>query len=427
MQVLGGFVRPDVGRIDLNGRPLPIGDPIACRAIGVRMVHQHFMLVPSFTVWENLVLAGLGEHRSPEEGAEAAVELGRQLQWSIDPKARVGELPVGAQQRVEVLKAISGDSRVLIFDEPTAVLSPDEVDDLFGVLRRLRDQDRMILFIAHKVGEIRDIADRVTVLRRGKVTLTSAMAETSNDELVRAMVGDLPPALAIEHQQHDAAVLVAEDLVVKGDRGQRAVDGVSFRTSAGEILGIGGVDGNGQVELAEALAGIRRLDTGRIHFSGGQAAYIPQDRQRDGLALALSIRDNLLLGGYRRAELYRGPWLTSSRVAKWTDDLIRRFQIKVGSPNDPASSLSGGNQQKIVVARALDSEPQLLIVVNPTRGLDVQATAYVHQTMSDAAGKGAAIVLFSTDLDELAALANRTLFMSAGKLGEANAASLVGG
>ncbi|MBV6458779.1 MAG: Autoinducer 2 import ATP-binding protein LsrA [Fimbriimonadaceae bacterium] len=428
MQILGGFVAPDAGRVVLDGVPLPVGDPIGCRARGIRMVHQHFMLVPSFSVRENLVLDGLSTTGSPEEGAEAAIELGRRLGWEIDPKARVAELPVGVQQRVEILKAIVGDSPVTIFDEPTAVLTADEVADLFGVLRTLRGEGRMIIFIAHKIDEIRGIADRVTVLRRGKVTLRASMAETSNEDLIRAMVGDLPPELAVDRKAPGRKeLLVANGVVIRGDRGERAVDGVTLGVAAGEILGIGGVDGNGQVELAEALVGIRKVEAGTVRLGGDHIAYIPQDRQRDGLALSLSIRDNLLLGGYARPEFYRGPWMSAARVNRWADDLIERFQIKVGQATDPASSLSGGNQQKVVVARALASNPQVLVVVNPTRGLDVQAAAYVHQAMTDAAANGAGIVLFSTDLDELALLANRTLFMSRGRLGEARAEKLVGG
>mgnify|MGYP000951425865 CR=1 FL=1 len=424
MQVVAGFLLPDEGTVTLEGKSLPLGHPIASRAAGVEMVHQHFMLVPAFTVEENLALARLGSLAGTLDTArlaQPALDFARELGWSLDPKTRTGGLPVGIQQRVEILKALSGDAPVLIFDEPTAVLTPDEVDDLFRVLRRLRDRGKTILLIAHKLAEVMAVADRVTVLRRGHFVATAPIGEVNERRLATWMVGDLPTAIQPLDVPLGPVLLEARDLVVLGDRREEAVGGIGLEVRGGELLGIGGVDGNGQVELAEALVGIRPLRSGQIERrsrdpkTAATVGYIPQDRQADGLALTLSIFDNLMIAGTDRPGLRRGPLLRIGAARQWADRVVERFQIKIGGLSDPVSGLSGGNQQKVVVGRTLDAIPDVIVAMNPTRGLDIRATDFVHQTLLDAARAGAAIVLISTDLDELAALASRTVFMSRGR------------
>lgn len=430
MSIIAGFVAPDSGSGEFNSSPLPFGKPFEARRRGIAMVHQHFALVPAFSVAENLSLArlrGVWRSHQPDRDASPALDLAKELGWSIDPSAATDDLPVGVQQRIEILKALSSDAEVVIFDEPTAVLTPDEVEDLFRVIRALKERGRVIILIAHKLSEVMAIADRVTVLRRGKFVATAEIAAVDADQLATWMVGEVPAVRRPEVRTFEPGLSLT-DVHVRGNRGEHAVRGVTFAVGHGEILGIGGVDGNGQVELAEALARVRPAAAGSIYLTGldieeANIAYIPQDRQTDGLALSMSIRDNLLITGHRRPVLTAGPFLRTGRIRQWADDLVGRFQIKVGSVRDPVSSLSGGNQQKVVVARSLDQVPDMLVAVNPTRGLDVLATDYVHSQIIAAASAGAVVVLFSTDLDELAALAHRTVFLSRGKLTD----QLVGG
>lgn len=422
MNVLGGFVRPDAGEVLLDGEPLPLGDPLGCRKRGVEMVHQHFMLVPAFTVAENLALARLGRLAGTLdllETVEPSLLLARHLGWSVDSSARTEDLSVGDQQRIEILKALAGDAPVLIFDEPTAVLTPSEVDDLFRVLGDLRASGKTIILIAHKLDEVMRIADRVTVLRKGRKVADAEIGDVDPQTLARWMVGDLPQPPKRQPRPEGGPALTVRDLAVRGDRGQNAVQGVTFEVARGEVLGIGGVDGNGQVELAETLAGVRGWQSGDMTWEGTNrlpvAAYIPQDRQAEGLALGMTVMENLLVGGGPAA---RGPFLRPGAIRAWAKGLVARYDIRTPSLDIPVGSLSGGNQQKVVVARALDRAPDLLVAVNPTRGLDIQAADTVHQVILGAAEAGCAVILFSTDLDELAVLATRTLFMSRGRLVE---------
>lgn len=435
MGILAGFVVPDSGTVVLDGDLAPVGAPQRAKGQGIAMVHQHFTLVGAFTVAENLALARVdrlnGVH-TPLKDAAATLEVAAGLGWTLDPQAVTRDLPVGTQQRIEILKALAAQAKILIFDEPTAVLTQEEVHDLFRVLRSLRDAGATIILIAHKLSEVMAIADRVTVLRSGRFVATAQVGDVDVARLAEWMVGPQPPLPKfigdLTHGQ--GAGLRVEGLQVSGDRGEPAVRGVSFEVPSGTVFGIGGVDGNGQVELAEALARVRTPSAGRmiLEKSDPAIAYIPQDRQTDGLALSLSVLDNLLIQGHRRIDLTRGPFLLSERVRAWARGLVQRFDIKVGRLSDPISGLSGGNQQKVVVARSLDQAPDLLIAVNPTRGLDIKATVYVHDQIRSAAREGAAVVLLSTDLDELAELADRTQFMSRGELSDAEGAmSLVGG
>ncbi len=436
VSVMAGFVVPDTGSVEVDGVPIPLGRPFDCKRLGIEMIHQHFTLVPTFSVRENLALAAM---KPPvlryDEGqlAAPALERARQLGWDVSPEARVEDMPVGAQQRVEILKALAADAPILLFDEPTAVLSPAEIEDLVRVIRALRDEGRIVILIAHKLSEVFKAADRISVLRRGKLVATAALAETNPTQVAEWMVGDLPiPAARVEESARGEGLSV-QDLRVEGDRGEEAVRGVDLEVGRGEIVGIGGVDGNGQVELAEALAQVRHSLAGTLEWQGAplgdlRIGYIPQDRQADGLALEMSVEENMLIAGQRKAELLTGPFLRKAAIRSWAEALIARFAIKVDRASDPVRGLSGGNQQKVVVSRTLEALPDLLIAVNPTRGLDLKAASFVHDQIRSAREGGAAVALFSTDLDELAELADRTLFMSRGELAEGgDAVAVVGG
>lgn len=435
VNLLAGFLMPDVGSLELDGAPLPLGDPVAIRNMGVAMVHQHFMLVPEFTVAENLALARMGrrfERLEPLERAGASLAMAERLGWTLDPRARTGDLPVGVQQRIEILKALGDDRRVLILDEPTAVLGPDEVEELFRVLRDLRDKGMAILLIAHKLSEVMAVADRATVLRRGEVVATAPIAEVDEATLAAWMVGDVPPRAERTSRETPASFqgLRLSDLQVSGDRGEAAITDLSLDVPQGAIVGIGGVDGNGQVELAEAIVGVRGFSGELVWVPHGEpaVAYIPQSRQKDGLALKMSVLDNLAIAGHQREDMRRGPFLRSRALAHWGGELVGQYAIKVGALEDPVGSLSGGNQQKVVVARELDREPDLVVAVNPTRGLDVRAARFVHEQLAQARDRGAAVLLISTDLDELAAMADETYFLLRGRLRSGEGAeAMVGG
>jgi len=426
MNILSGFLVADAGEIRLGDTPIPQGDPIACRKLGIEMIHQHFMLVPAFTVEENLALNRLPNLRSPlriSDLIQTSLTAANGLDWDVAKASRARDLPVGAQQKLEILKALGGDARVLIFDEPTAVLAPAEVDELFTVLRRLRDGGAIVILIAHKLSEVFAVADRVTVLRRGEFIGTSPIADITAEQLARWMVGEFPPAQELVTQKLGPAVVTAESISVRGDQGQIAIREISFQIRSGEIVGFGGVEGNGQDELSEALAGLRPFDgslTLPVHRH--RIGYIPQDRQADGLALGLSIEENLLIKGVDRSELVRRGWLQLRAIHQWAASLVEKFAVKTESPRSLAGSLSGGNQQKVVVARELDAKPELLVVVNPTRGLDIRSTQFVHNSIRQAARAGTAVALFSTDLDELRSLAPSTYFLSRGELLTGNSA-----
>lgn len=433
MHVLSGFALPDSGTVELDGQPLPTGHPFACRQRGIAMIHQHFTLVPAFSVRENLALAQLPSMGSlkMDRIIEPAQALASDLGWTIDLDAKVEDLSVGAEQRVEILKSLAGEAKVVIFDEPTAVLSADEIEDLFRVLRKLKEAGKTVILIAHKLAEVMRIADFVTVLRRGKVVGAVPIADASPALLAEWMVGELPEPLHASPRENLKAVLSVENVHLTGSRGEPALRGISFEVARGEIVGFGGVDGNGQHELAELLVGIRSPQAGSMTWREADpylVSYIPEDRQTEGLALSMSVEENLLISGHRRADLTNGPFLRKQSIREWSQGLIGRFSVKAESPTQSASSLSGGNQQKVVVARALDQTPDLLVAVNPTRGLDVRAAAFVHSQILAARDSGAAVVLISTDLDELQALASRILFLSRGQIVRTvGAAALVGG
>lgn len=448
MHLLAGLTRPDSGRVLIEGKEREIASPKEARRLGIAMVHQHFTLVPAFTVAENLALDS-PERRSsllyrPTQAAVAALERAASLGWPLEANRRVSDLPVGLQQRVEIVKALATEARLLIFDEPTAVLTGSQVEELFIVLRRLRDEGRSIVLIAHKLAEILAVADRVTVLRRGRNIATTSVAATDAHQLAIWMVGesDIKAEVSQEVSHRERAALregpdtirnptsqdqkrlSAEGLSILGERGEIALEDVEFRVEAGRIFGIGGVDGNGQTELAEALTGLRSIRKGSLHWNDGaflpgrspRIGYIPQDRRRSGLAVTLSVEENLLFDAVRDPAYRTGPFLRRKALKRLAAELIQRFDIRVPSASSPASNLSGGNQQKIVAARALYTEPELIVAVNPTRGLDIGATRFVHGQLLAARARGAVVVLISTDLDELALLADQGGILSGGRL-----------
>jgi len=432
MHVMAGFLTPDEGSISLDDVQLPLGRPFDCKRLGIGMVHQHFTLVPNFTVGENLALASLPSLQGTLDArgnTSGLLEKAKELGWELKDAEFVRDLPVGARQRIEIVKAMYGDPRVVIFDEPTAVLTGDETNDLFRVLRNLRDLGKIVVLIAHKLSEVLAVADRITVLRKGKFVATALRTEVDQRKLAEWMVGELPKPILKTAKSERGGTVTVRNLTVTGDRGELAVRGVSCDIPKGEIVGFGGVDGNGQVEMAEALAGIgpgRGVEF-EGHWTDVRPGYVPQDRQADGLALGLSILDNLLIGGIDRADLSNGPFMSPTKAKAWSKNLIERFSIKAERPTEPVSSLSGGNQQKVVVSRTLDRNPEFLVVVNPTRGLDIKAADYVQTQILEARNRGTAIALFSTDLDELNLLADRVYFMSRGELAEgATAENVVG-
>jgi simple sugar transport system ATP-binding protein len=416
MNIFGGFLAPESGDVLVDSVPAPSGSPRAMRKLGVALVHQHFMLVPEFTVAENLALDQMSDLVGSLEMAEPLDKARRQagdLGWEIDFDAMTRQLRVGEQQRVEILKALCTEAKIIILDEPTAVLSKDEISEFVRIVRALRDSGKTIVLIAHKLSEVFAMADYVTVLRGGRIVHSGPIGEQTDESLAQAMVGD-PPALAQRSLVEAAGVILrADEIEVKSDRGNLAVRSASLEVRSGEILGLGGVDGNGQIELGEALAGIRPA-SGVIERPK-QIAYLPQDRHKDGLVLSMPLWENLLIGQLD-SDLFAFGVLKRSAALHWAADVMDEYEVKAESVHAPARSLSGGNQQKVLAGRTLSQHPGVIIAVNPTRGLDVRAAAFVHDRLLQARQDGAAVLLISTDWDELAALADRTLFMSRGKL-----------
>jgi simple sugar transport system ATP-binding protein len=433
--ILTGLYRPDEGTIGLYGEPVRFDSPSDAIDAGIGMVHQHFRLVPPFTVAENIIL---GEHRPearsfvvrPRRIERDVAGLGERYGLAVDPRARVWQLSVGEQQRVEILKALYREARILILDEPTAVLTPQEAESLFVTLRRMAGEGRTVIFISHKLREVKAVADRVTVLRGGRAVATVAASGATPRELAALMVGrevELSRRVERATPPREESALAVENVSVRGDRGEESVRNVSLTVRAGEILGVAGVAGNGQRELAEAVTGMRPASSGsvRVHDrrlrSGDPRsaiaagiAHVPEDRLGTGVASGLSIAENSVLKSYRG--ISHGPLLNWSLVRSVARDLIRRYGVVTPGPQLRARDLSGGNLQKLVLGREFSSAPKVLIAASPTRGLDVGAIEAVHAYLREAAGEGVAVLLISEDLDEIRALADRIVVLYEGQL-----------
>jgi simple sugar transport system ATP-binding protein len=434
--VLTGLYRPDEGEIEVFGEQVRFDSPRDAIAAGIGMVHQHFRLVSPFSVAENVVLGDQrDEGRSfvvhPRAIERRVAELGERYGLEIDPRAKIWQLSVGEQQRVEILKALYRDARILIMDEPTAVLTPQEAERLFETLRAMADEGRTVIFISHKLHEVLAVASRVTVLRGGRNVATVPAEGATLRSLAALMVGrEIAEARRVDRARPVGEVVVSlEDVSVAGDRGALAVRGVSFDVRAGEIVGVAGVAGNGQRELAEAITGIRDLVSGEVRVGGHRlhagdprsaiaagVAYVPEDRLGTGLAPSLSIAQNVALKRYRGAPVSRGPLLLVRRMRELALTLIKRYDVKAPGPDTPARNLSGGNLQKLVLGREFEGEPKVLVAAQPTRGLDVGAIETVHGYLRDAASGGVAVLMISEDLDELLALADRILVMYEGAI-----------
>ena len=433
MSILFGLTAPDAGEVRLRGAPVRFRSPLDAMAAGMGMVHQSFKLFASLSAWENIVY-GAEPRRGPfiDRGAARAAVAGlaERHRLAVDPDANVGRLSVGVRQRVEILKALYRDARVLILDEPTAVLTPLERDALFEVLRRLVADGRTVLFVTHKLNEIVAITDRVTILRDGRNIATLRTADTSPREIVRAMTGrNVNLRVEKTPARPGAAQLVVDDLTVSSAAGRPSVERASFAVRAGEIVGVAGVAGNGQSELIEALVGLRRTDGGRVEVCGVEVsgagagahraaglAYVPEDRALVGSALAASAADNLAMGFHHEAPLARGPLVDPAAFAEQARALIRRFAIRIPSEQATVGTLSGGNLQKVVVARELAHEAPVLIAEQPTRGLDIGATERIHEQLVAERDKGHAVLLVSAELSEILALSDRILVMYEGRI-----------
>jgi len=434
MNILYGLYTPDDGEIVIRGEEVRMSSPREAIERGIGMVHQHFMLIPVMTVAENIVLAveptragGLLDYRAASRTVSA---LAGSFGFAIDPNALIEDITVGQQQRVEILKALYRRADILILDEPTAVLTPQESTELFGILRNLVREGMSVIFISHKLNEVLEIAERVTVLRRGKLVETVEAKDATEDGLAQLMVGrevllrvDKVPASPGER------LLAVEHLHVRDDRGIEKVRDVSLEVKAGEIVGIAGVDGNGQTELIDAISGLRKVESGRVEIAGVDLTresarahfdegfgHVPEDRQRRGLVLEFTIAENIALHDYGAPPASRLGWLYPKNLVARARDLIREFDVRGGRPQTLAQALSGGNQQKVILAREISRDPKVLIAAQPTRGLDVGAIEFVHRRLVEERDEGRAVLLVSLELDEILGLSDRILVMFEGRI-----------
>lgn len=433
MNILYGMYQPDAGEILIKGRRVEFGSPADAIAQRIGMIHQHFMLIPPLTVAENVAL-GMRDHRPWKldlKRVEREVEeLSEKYGLAVDPRAKVWQLSVGVQQRVEILKALYRGAEVLIMDEPTAVLTPQEAEELFEVLRQLAEGGNGIVFISHKLWEVMRISHRVTILRDGTKINTVNTRDTTKEKLAEMMVGR-EVILQYEHPtvQVGEAVLRLRNVSALGDKGLPALQRVSFEVRAGEVLGIAGVDGNGQKELAEVIHGLRPATEGKILLDGKDVtnrpprevldsgvAHIPEDRRKTGLVLDFSIAENVVLENFEARPFTSRGFYQPQKVKTFARDLAREFDVRAPGVDTPARSLSGGNQQKVVLAREISRDPQLLIAAQPSRGLDVGATEFIQRRLIDERTRGKAVLLISTDLDEVLAVSDRVLVIYEGRI-----------
>jgi len=433
MSILYGLYSPDEGEIRVNGEPAEIDSPSRAIHLGIGMVHQHFMLVPVMTVTENIVLGEEPTHGpflDVREGARKVKELSDRYGLAVDPDAVIEQVSVGMQQRVEILKTLYRDARILILDEPTAVLTAQETQELFEVLRALKEDGVSIVFISHKLNEVLEIADRVTVVRRGERIDTVPSEGATEQSLARLMVGrDVLLRVEKKAAKLGEPMLEVEDLYVRDQRGLEAVKGVSLTVRGGEVVAIAGVDGNGQLELVQAIAGVVVPESGRVSIAGEDVtgegvreatdagvAHIPEDRQLCGLVLDFTLAENLALREYRQPPISNHGVLSMSGMNDRARELLKEYDVRGGEPSTLASSLSGGNQQKVAVAREVASNPKLLIAHQPTRGLDVGAIEFVHGRLLQERDEGRGILLVSLEFEEIRALADRIVVIYEGQL-----------
>ncbi len=433
MNIVYGLLAPDKGQILVDGQEIKIKSPLDALAAGIGMVHQHFMLIPVFTVAENIVL---GHEKTNRAGLldlatarEEIIRVSKEFNFEVDPDALIEDLPVGIQQRVEIIRALIYNSKILILDEPTAVLTPQETDELLANMKKLRDSGRSIVFITHKLREVKAVADRISIIRRGKVVGT-VQPSASQEEMASLMVGR-PVDLTVNKADGKPGKTILEmvDLNVLDTTGRALASKINLTVSAGEVVAVAGVQGNGQSELAEAIVGLREHLTGSIKLSGNELigrsvdeclkagiAYVPESRELDGLISSFSITENLILDTHGEAPYSKGIFYKPAMAHQVALERIKEFDIRAQSANDPASSLSGGNKQKVVLARELSRPVELVVVCQPTRGLDVGSIEFVHQRLISERDSGRAVLLFSTELDEVFALADRIAIMYRGEI-----------
>jgi general nucleoside transport system ATP-binding protein len=433
MKILYGMYRPTTGEIFINGKPVELRSPADALAHGIGMVHQHFQLVPGFTVVENVAL-GLKSSRGPLTDLDVVGkrmgELAAQYGLYVEPNALVWQLAVGQQQRVEIIKALYREASLLILDEPTAVLTPQEVEELFDILRRLRDAGNALIFISHKLHEVMTISDRVTVLRDGRVVGQVNTQDTNQMELARMMVGRAVITQWDKPKPREGEVVLSiENLSVRNDKGLTAVREISLEVCAGEILGVAGVSGNGQRELAEAIAGMRRATTGTIRVAdknitnqspanviAAGVAFIPEERMVMGVVSDFSVAENAILETHAQPPFAQHGLFDFAQINEHGWKLVREYEVKTPSLATPVKSLSGGNIQKLILARELDRAPRLLIAAQPTRGVDIGATEYIHKQLLQQRADGTAILVISEDLEQVRALSDRIAVMYEGEI-----------
>ena len=433
MNMLAGLLEPTSGEIAVNGQVVNLDSPSKAAGLGIGMVHQHFMLVEAFTVAENIILGSELTKNGVLDIAGASKEikaLSERYGLAVDPSAKVADISVGAQQRVEILKTLYRGADILIFDEPTAVLTPSEIDELMAILKNLVKEGKSIILITHKLDEIRAVSDRVTVIRRGKSIETVEIAGATNADLAEMMVGR-SVSFKTEKQasQPKEVVLSIKDLVVNENRGVPAVKNLSLDVRAGEIVGIAGIDGNGQSELIQAITGLRKVESGSIELKGDSivglhprqitelsVGHVPEDRHRDGLILEMMISENIALQTYYKEPHSKNGILNYSNITSYAKKLMEEFDVRAASEIVPAAALSGGNQQKAIIAREIDRDPDLLIVSQPTRGLDVGAIEYIHKRLIEERDNGKAVLVVSFELDEILNVSDRIAVIHDGKI-----------
>jgi simple sugar transport system ATP-binding protein len=433
MNILFGLYQPDEGEIFIHEKKVEISGPTMANELGIGMVHQHFMLVQPFTVTENIILGveeTSGGFIQYEKARKKVQKLSEQYGLKIDADAVVEDISVGMQQRVEILKTLYRGAEILIFDEPTAVLTPQEIEELIMIMRNLIREGKTIIFISHKLKEIMTACNRVTVIRRGKIAKTVEIKETSEKNLAALMVGrEVSFEMRKEEQKKGSVALQVKNLSVKGFHGKMAVDHLSLDVHKGEVVGLAGVDGNGQSELIEAITGLKKIEQGRIYLNEVDitkfktrkiietgVGHIPEDRHKRGLVLDFTVSENMILSTYYKAPFANTWGINDSEVVKYAERLVKEFDVRTPSIETPMRALSGGNQQKAIISREVDRDPDLLIAAQPTRGLDVGAIEFIHRRIMEQRDKGKAVLLVSLELNEILKLSDRVAIIYEGKI-----------